>query len=29
MLKKDGRVDHEKLRQEGYSHRWIAKLEQA
>jgi len=29
MLKKDGRVDHEKLRKDGYSDRLIARLEQA
>ena len=29
MLKKDGRVDYEKLRKEGYSERLLAKLEQA
>ena len=29
MLKKDGQVDFEKLRKEGYSERLLAKLEQA
>jgi len=29
MLKKDGRIDFEKLRKEGYSERLLAKLEQA
>ena len=29
MLKKDGRVDPEKLRKDGYSDRLITKLEQA
>ena len=29
MLKRDGRVNHEKLRKDGYSDRLIAKLEQA
>ena len=29
MQKKDGRVDSEKLRKDGYSDRLIAKLEQA
>ena len=29
MLKKDGRVDREKLRKDGYSDRLLAKLEQA
>lgn len=29
MGKKDGRVDYEKLRKEGYSDRLLAKLEQA
>ena len=29
MLKKDGRVDREKLRKEGYSDRLLARLEQA
>lgn len=29
MLKKDGRVDHDKLRKDGYSDRLIARLEQA
>ena len=29
MLKKDGRVNHEKLRKDGYSDRLIAKLEQS
>jgi hypothetical protein len=29
MLKKDGRVDKQKLRKEGYSERLIAKLDQA
>ena len=29
MLKKDGRVNHEKLRKDGYSERLIAKLEKA
>jgi len=29
MLKKDGRVDYEKLRKDGYSDRLLAKLEQA
>jgi len=29
MLKKGGRVDHEKLRKDGYSDRLIARLEQA
>ncbi len=29
MLKKEGRVDREKLRKEGYSERLLAKLEQA
>ncbi len=29
MLKKDGRIDYEKLRKEGYSERLLAKLEQA
>ena len=29
MLKKDGRVDFEKLRKDGYSDRLLAKLEQA
>jgi hypothetical protein len=28
MLKKDGRIDYEKLRKEGYSERLLAKLEQ-
>ena len=29
MLKKDGRVDREKLRKDGYSDRLLAKLEQS
>jgi len=29
MLKKEGRVDREKLRKEGYSDRLLARLEQA
>ena len=29
MVKKDGRVDADKLRKDGYSERLIAKLEQA
>ena len=29
MLKKDGRIDYDKLRKEGYSGRLLAKLEQA
>ncbi len=29
MLKKDGRIDYDKLRKEGYSERLLAKLEQA
>jgi len=29
MLKKDGRVDREKLRKDGYRDRLLAKLEQA
>ena len=29
MLKKNGRIDYEKLRKEGYSERLMAKLEQA
>ena len=29
MLKKDGRVDREKLRKDGYSERLVARLEQA
>jgi hypothetical protein len=29
MLKKDGRIDYEKLRKDGYSERLLAKLEQA
>ena len=29
MLKKDGRVDRDKLRKEGYSDRLLARLEQA
>lgn len=29
MLKKDGRVDRQKLRKDGYSDRLLAKLEQA
>ena len=29
MLKKDGRIDYEKLRKEGYSEPLLAKLEQA
>jgi len=29
MLAKDGRVDSEKLRKEGYSERLIARLEEA
>jgi len=29
MLKKDGRVDYEKMRKNGYSDRLLAKLEQA
>jgi len=29
MLKKNGRIDYEKLRKEGYSERLLAKLEQA
>ncbi len=29
MRKKSGRVDHEKLRKDGYSDRLLAKLEQA
>ena len=29
MLKKDGRVNHAKLRKDGYSDRLIAKLEKA
>ena len=29
MLKRDGRVDREKLRKEGYSDRLVARLEQA
>ena len=29
MLKKDGRVDYDKLRKDGYSERLLAKLEQA
>jgi hypothetical protein len=28
MLKKDGRIDFEKLRKEGYSERLLAKLEE-
>ena len=29
MLKKDGRVDYDKLRKDGYSERLLTKLEQA
>ena len=29
MLKKSGRIDHEKLRKDGYSDRLLARLEQA
>ena len=29
VLKKDGRIDYDKLRKEGYSERLLAKLEQA
>jgi hypothetical protein len=29
MVKKDGRIDREKLRKEGYSDRLLSKLEQA
>jgi hypothetical protein len=29
MLKKDGRIDYDKLRKDGYSERLLAKLEQA
>jgi hypothetical protein len=29
ILKKNGRIDYEKLRKEGYSERLLAKLEQA
>jgi hypothetical protein len=29
MQKKDGRVNHDKLRKDGYSERLLAKLEQA
>ena len=29
MLKKDGRIDYDKLRKEGYSERLLAKLEQS
>ena len=29
MLKKEGRIDYDKLRKEGYSERLLAKLEQA
>jgi len=29
MLKKDGRIDYEKLRKEGYSERFLARLERA
>ena len=29
MLKKDGRIDYDKLRKEGYSERLLVKLEQA
>jgi hypothetical protein len=29
MVKKDGRIDYDKLRREGYSERLLAKLEQA
>ena len=29
MLKKDGRIDYEKLRKEGYSERLLEKLQQA
>jgi hypothetical protein len=29
MLKKDGRIDYDKLRKEGYSERLLTKLEQA
>jgi hypothetical protein len=29
MLKRDGRIDYDKLRKEGYSERLLAKLEQA
>jgi hypothetical protein len=29
MLKKQGRVDHAKLRKDGYSDRFLAKLEEA
>jgi hypothetical protein len=29
MLKKNGRIDYEKLRKEGYSERLLAKLGQA
>jgi hypothetical protein len=29
MLKKDGHIDYQKLRKEGYSERLLAKLEQA
>jgi hypothetical protein len=29
MLKKDGRIDYDKLRKQGYSERLVAKLEQA
>jgi hypothetical protein len=29
MLKKDGRIDYDKLRKQGYSERLLAKLEQA
>ena len=28
MLKKDGRIDYDKLRKEGYSERLLAKLEE-
>jgi len=29
MLKKEGRIDYDKLRKDGYSERLLAKLEQA
>jgi hypothetical protein len=29
MLKRNGRIDYDKLRKEGYSERLLAKLEQA
>jgi hypothetical protein len=29
MLKKDGRIDYDRLRKQGYSERLLAKLEQA